>query len=416
MARRPTKPEGGAFEPLPLWDQAQQTWQWAWELHWAGYGTVFALLALYALWSLLQLVRNSRRRRKPLLSLAISSLLFVFGTSRALFLFINPYESQQCFLPTDCPVMLTRILFGIALPCITASFSLIQLVFLQLSKLKLYPEKLQNAKFVTCLVAFHFVLALFTEVMITLYVDWSLLNIVCQSFSITLSLILSGSFIYSGKLILKSIRETQLSLSQLGNQTNQERRLKVSKLVKITFIAVFVGFVSCALQLYSIFALYQLHKDDKGAIPKPWPWYIFQSLYRAVDLVAGGILVYVGSRQNSRRPSNVRRFFRGHQLTRRITRKKTVKYLPQKIANSVRGVQLNDTEAEVFTLHCLQSESTTSLQTPNLSNGCFSSSRLGFESRPGSNTNGLGIPLATGPTPLAIGPTPPAMKPTPQAI
>lgn len=115
-----------AFEPLPHWDQAKETWQWTWDLHWAGLGSMFALLALYALWSLIDLA-GRKYRRKPLLAMTISSLLFTFGCTRALFLFINPYESEQCFLPTDCPVALTRTLFGIALPCITASFFLVHL-------------------------------------------------------------------------------------------------------------------------------------------------------------------------------------------------------------------------------------------------------------------------------------------------
>ncbi|RMX41630.1 hypothetical protein pdam_00008878 [Pocillopora damicornis] len=134
-----------AFEPLPKWDQAKETWQWVWDLHWAGFGSLFALIALYALWSLINLAKR-KHRRKPLLAMAISSLLFLFGSSRAAFFFINPYESKECFLPTSCPVILTRTLFGIALPCITASFFLVHLAFLQLSKLTLYPEKLQSVK------------------------------------------------------------------------------------------------------------------------------------------------------------------------------------------------------------------------------------------------------------------------------
>ena len=286
-------------EPLPEWDHAQETWKWTWILHWAGFGAVFALLALYALWSVIKLAAASKKhRRKPLLALAINSLLFVFGTSRAMYLFINPYESQQCFLPTYCPVILARILFGIALPCITASFSLIHLAFLQLSKLKLYPERLQSSACLACIIAFQFGLSLFTEIMITMYANWKMLNIFCQAFFIALGLILSGSFIYSGRIILKSVRETRLSIRQLGNLSDRTRRRKVSKLVKITYITVIVGFTSCAMQLYSLIVVYNFYSaGDRGVVPEPWPWLVFQSLSRIVEIVAGCTMAYVSPKQ-----------------------------------------------------------------------------------------------------------------------
>jgi len=290
-----------AFEPLPHWDQAKETWQWTWDLHWAGLGSMFALLALYALWSLIDLA-GRKYRRKPLLAMTISSLLFTFGCTRALFLFINPYESEQCFLPTDCPVALTRTLFGIALPCITASFFLVHLAFLQLSKLKLYPEKLQSVKFVACVVAFHFSLALVTEVMISLYADWRTFVIICDTFFMVLSLILSGSFIYSGRIILKSVQESHSSVRRFGDLNTVYAHMpapNVAKLVKITYTTVFLGFASVVLQLYSIFVVRNMFSKDGAVIPKPWPWLIFESSFRLVELGLGCTMAYVNPRQVS---------------------------------------------------------------------------------------------------------------------
>jgi hypothetical protein len=66
----------------------------------------------------------------------VNSMVFVLGLSRALFLFTNPYESPQCHVLSVCPVILTRIIFGLGLPCLTAAFSFIQLVFLQVINLR----------------------------------------------------------------------------------------------------------------------------------------------------------------------------------------------------------------------------------------------------------------------------------------
>lgn len=302
-----------AFEPLPQWDQAKETWQWTWDLHWAGLGAMFALLALYALWSLIDLA-GKKYRRKPLLAITISSLLLMFASTRAAFFFINPYESEQCFLSTDCPVALTRALFGIALPCITSSFFLVHLVFLQLSKLKLYPEKLQSVKFVASVIVFHFSLATVTQVMIALYADWKVFTIICETFFILLSLILSISFIYSGRIILKSVHESRSSVRHFGDQnTIHTPAPNVAKLVKITYITVFLGLLSVVLQLYSILVVHNMYSTDSVVIPKPWPWLIFQSLFRLVELGLACTMAYVNPRQVSyKRKSQSGDFFRKH--------------------------------------------------------------------------------------------------------
>ena len=298
----------GIAEPLPEWDLALQTWGWGWELHWIGFGMLFLLLALHALISLFEISGKKSRMNRGRLGMAVTSLLFTFGLTRALFFFINPYESVQCNLFPECPVVLTRILFAIALPCITASFSLVHLVFLQMTKLKLYPEKLQSGLFLFCIIAFHFSLALLAEVLVSLFASWKALSIICQGFYIAFNLILSASFIYSGTKIVRHVQQNHSHVSRLGNVSKSSKQMKgaperrpyranISKLVKITYIVVILGFTSCVLQLYSIFAVYDMYSGESRRPPKPWPWFIFQSLYRAVELVAGCTLAYVTPRQ-----------------------------------------------------------------------------------------------------------------------
>ena len=301
-----------AFEPLPHWDHAKETWQWTWDLHWAGLGSMFALLALYALWSLIDLA-GKKYRRKPLLAITISSLLLTFASTRAAFFFINPYESEQCFLPTDCPMVLTRVLFGIALPCITSSFFLVHLAFLQLSKLRLYPEKLQSVKFVACVIVFHFSLASVTQVMIALHADWRAFTITCETFFIVLSLILSVSFIYSGRVILKSVHDSRSSVRRYGDlNTIHIPAPNVAKLVKITYITVFLGLVCVVLQLYSILVVHNMYSKDSLVIPKPWPWLIFQTLFRLVEFGLACTMAYVNPRQVSHRRKSQSSFFLRH--------------------------------------------------------------------------------------------------------
>ena len=311
----PTGDSPADAEPIPEWGPALQTWQWAWDLHWIGFGVLFTIFAVYSLISLIEIASTKRKTKRGHLAMVVASLLLILGLTRALFLFINPYESEQCNILPSCPVVLSRILFGIALPCITASFSLIHLAFLQVTKLKLYPEKLQSTKFLSCVIAFHFGLALITEVMISLFADMKILSIVCQSFFIVFNFALSVSFIYSGTKIVTYVTRNHTHVNRLGEASMRARETKdtknagklstrryrpnVSKLVKITYFTVFLGFAGCALQLYSIFGVHNMYKDEEMSPPEPWPWLIFQSLYRAVELAAGCTLAYVGSRQVS---------------------------------------------------------------------------------------------------------------------
>ncbi|XP_078361068.1 uncharacterized protein LOC144645377 [Oculina patagonica] len=318
----PASPSGKspvAAEPIPEWGPALETWQWAWDLHWIGFGTLFALFAVYSLITLIDVVNIKRRTKRGHLTLVITSLLLVLGLTRALFFFINPYESEQCNLLPVCPMILTRILFGIALPCITASFSLVHLAFLQVMKLKLYPEKLQSGRFLSGVILFHFSLAFFTEIMVSLFASWKTLSIICQSFYIVFNFVLSVSFIYSGTKIVTYVQRNHTRISRLGQtslrardsdgQTNpRPYRPNVSKLVKITYITVFLGFISCALQLYSIIGVHNMYLDEVKT-PQPWPWLVFQSLYRVVEFAAGCTLAYVAPRQvGSKRHLSMRCF------------------------------------------------------------------------------------------------------------
>lgn len=313
-----------AAEPVPEWGPALKTWQWAWEMHWIGFGILFTLLAVYSLITMIEIIIIKRRTKRGHLALVIASLLFIFGLTRGLFLLVNPYESEQCNLLPVCPVILTRILFGIALPCITASFSLVHLAFLQVMKLKLYPEKLQSGRFLSAVIIFHFSLTFFAEVMVSLFASWKALVIICQSFYIMLNLILSVSFLYSGTKIVKYVQKNNTHVSRLGQASQRGRatssrpyRPNVSKLVKITYITVFLGIASCALQLYSIIHVYNMYKDEGMKTPEPWPWLAFQTIHRAIEIAAGCTLAYVAARQVSRRLHLFMRCFTSVQKPRK---------------------------------------------------------------------------------------------------
>lgn len=304
------EPHGPAAEPIPEWSDATSVWSWGWDIHWLGFGCLYLLMALYAAWSVVAIARETKRRRR-VLSIFINCLLFIFGLSRGLYLFINPYESPQCHVMSTCPILLSRLLFAVGLPCLTAAFSFIHLLFVKVIKLKVYPRKLQSWKFLLLIVTFHFMLAFFIESIVYIYADWKALSLVCQVFYIAFSIVLSTSFLYTGGKIIKHVHRSASRISHMGsrsigriplNTASAQRRIRpytpnVSKLVKITYITASLGFACCALQLYSIFGIYNMYRSAGITRPKPIPWLVFQSIFRLVELAAAITMAYVSPKQ-----------------------------------------------------------------------------------------------------------------------
>jgi hypothetical protein len=140
------------------------------------------------------------------------------------------------------------------------------------------------------------------------YADWRALSLVCQIFFIVFSVVLSTSFIYTGRKIIKHVNLSALHISRMGSRSVRTRKRdstkapkpytpNVSKLVKITYFTAGLGLVSCTLQLYSIFFVYDMYSSQRRKDPEPWPWLIFQTLYRIVELLAGITMAYVSPRQ-----------------------------------------------------------------------------------------------------------------------
>ena len=142
-------------EPGPDWPVAKKIWGLAWGMHWIGFGTLFGLLAVYSFLALGIANHRNGFCRKPLF-IAINSLLFVFGASRSVYLLLDPYESRQNGV--EDPKWLTLLLYGIAFPCLTSSFCFIYLAFLEVTKLKVGPRRLQNVKFLSAIIVVHFII------------------------------------------------------------------------------------------------------------------------------------------------------------------------------------------------------------------------------------------------------------------
>ena len=281
-----------AAEPGPDWPVAKKLWGIAWEFHWAGLGTLFSILAVRSFLVLAQVRTRQGFGRKPLF-IAINSLLFTLGATRALFLFLDPYSSAENGI--GIPPWISTLVFGITYPCLTSSFCLIHLAFIEVAKIQLGSKRLQDVRFLGGIIGIHFAIVITAETTTALKPDFASLLIICQSFFILWGLILSASFIYSGlKVINQASRvQKQIESIELGNSTirrTSKRPRKTSKVAKVTLVTSVLGFVCCGLQIYSMFGVYGLY--SKVVNPSPWPWWVFQTCFRLVEFVMACTLAY----------------------------------------------------------------------------------------------------------------------------
>lgn len=282
---------GAVAEPGPNWEEAKKIWGVAWGIHWIGFGVLFGLLAVHSFIALVFVNRRKGFCRKPLF-IAINSLLFVLGVTRAVYLLLDPYESRQNGVKD--PEWMTLLLFGIAYPCLTSSFCLIHLTFLEVTYLKIGPSKLQNVKFISTIIAVHFVIVFTAESVPSVKPELRVLLIVCQSFFILWGLILSGSFIYSGWKVISYVERVQQQLGSIeknGIQRNSpKQKSRTTKVARVTLVTSVLGAVVCFMQFYSMISLYALYSYVTD--PEPWSWLAFQSCFRLVELAMACTIAY----------------------------------------------------------------------------------------------------------------------------
>ena len=113
-----TSPTYPRPEPRPDWPTATRHWSWTWQLHTYGFAALFLLLAAYVLLVAWHIRRRLRVQRHVI---ALVAILLLLCSSRSLYLLLDPYESRR-----SVPVPLERVLYGVVFPCLTSSFSLVQ--------------------------------------------------------------------------------------------------------------------------------------------------------------------------------------------------------------------------------------------------------------------------------------------------
>ena len=291
-------------EPVPEWPAAKDVWKGAWELHYIGFGLLFLMIAV---WSILALIRarNTQLLVTRRFCYAVNCLLIVFGITRALALFLYPYELVDNAGGT--PVVLERLLFGIGFPCLIAGFTLIHYAFLEAAKVTFAKRKIQKLRFILGVIAIHVTLVLTAEIITSYVENTSVLVIICMLYFVICALAVSASVFYSGFHVIKESKTHRRTLKRIsvrsgavsngskkGTTKYSNKESNTNKVARVTMVTACLGVACAAVQIYAMAEVFKVRA--RGAeIPEPWPWWSYVTIFRLIELGLAGTMAYTVS-------------------------------------------------------------------------------------------------------------------------
>ncbi|XP_057313159.1 uncharacterized protein LOC130654566 [Hydractinia symbiolongicarpus] len=305
----PFTPSDLSPEPEPDFEIAKEVWGDAWPVHFYLFGAIFSLLLLYNINSLLGLYfKTARTIRRRNVFIAINWLLLWFNFSSATHLLIDPYESNEYF-NSNLVRKSFFIIHGLRMPCLTASFSLVFISLLETTKLNLYSPRLQDRRYISTLIAIHFITSLTIHLYLVFEPSKFRILIICNVYFILFGTILAVLSAYACYRIIMYIRTSNTNLRDMITPSTsrmamldmesdlRKSRTSIQKLLdydpsmsifadkSLERLLILITIISgSGLVLFSavVYSL-RLLLDNQGDGLLPWPWYIYQTTARCAE-------------------------------------------------------------------------------------------------------------------------------------
>ncbi|KAJ7339509.1 hypothetical protein OS493_005907 [Desmophyllum pertusum] len=278
------EPEKSWPEPEPEWSKALTKWQDAWPLHTYGFAAVFTIIALIPPFELLRMHVDKTRMTALKSSLLIT--IFIFSSTRALALFVDPYGSTKRFY-----MIVTQLLFSLGHPCIISALSLLLLVLIDTTKMNIAPPKFQRVRFIVPVVIFHVTLVIVTDFVVVYFFEAKVLLLICQIYFLSLGILLAVGYVRVGWKIRTNIKANINNKSAVDNSM---RRLQYL----ITACAVASASIS-ALTIYAAAGVFGVYSDVRYV--KAWPWWIFQTCNRLLETTICIVILLMNTKASTKR-------------------------------------------------------------------------------------------------------------------
>lgn len=267
-------------EPGPRWDEAYETWQWAWELHVYLYATSFLVIGLYAGYYVIANVYDGLQGKYLCLSLNI--MVALFGFTRAFSMFLDPYHQGNIIHNTA----VMRVIWSISGPCLTASDCLMILALIETAKVSIAPPKLQKPSVNAAIISFHFILVITTDCVVSDYVEAKAMLMFCQLFFVTW-----GSVLGTANFFLAYKLDKQL----FSHKNPKEKADKIY--ISLIYASGAANVLLCGIILYSAFGVFGVYSDVQFV--DAWSWWTLQALSRFSEILAC-VLIFTLSAKRAR--------------------------------------------------------------------------------------------------------------------
>ena len=192
-------------EPSPNWLEAIKEWNWLWEVHVYGFGTIFALIALFAVLYLIYSRKTTFSRHRVHLAVMNTALL-IAGFFRALILFWDPYASSSD--TTDLQLLVCIISWGISTACITSSFSIMLLIFLETTKISLGPARLKNLPCLVSITISNIVYLIISDLVVWFHPQAKVMIFICHVAFAIWGLTVSIGYLVAGIRMWRNLKSS----------------------------------------------------------------------------------------------------------------------------------------------------------------------------------------------------------------
>lgn len=274
-------------EPFPEWTEAIKKWEWMWSAHVYGFGSLFALLTLYASSSLYRFRKAIFARQKVHLRV-MSFTLMAAGLGRSLVLFWDPYTSSESSSAIQNLVVLTS--WGIATACMTSAFSIMLLIFLETTQTKLGPPKLRNLPLLVSITVANIVYLILSDLVVWFYRKAKVMIFVCH-----VTLAIWGLAIFVGYFVASVRMWRNLgSTLQSCNSNNQYSIRDVKKLKRLfVFMSVASIFGVCNFSVSLYVSIGEFGVFTTNSYAKSWPWFAIQTAMRTMELLLSALVFLI---------------------------------------------------------------------------------------------------------------------------
>lgn len=274
-------------EPFPEWTEAIEKWGWMWAAHIYGFGSLFALLTLYAFSSLYRFRKAIFARQKVHLRVMCFTLMAA-GFGRSLVLFWDPYTSSESTSAIQNLVVLTS--WGIATACMTSAFSIMLLIFLETTKTRLGPPKLRNVPVLVSITFSNIVYLTVSDLIVWFYPKAKVMIFICHVTFAIWGLAISGGCFVAGFKMWRNLRSTLQTHTSMDQCSLRDVK-KLKRLFVFMSTASIFGVFIFSVSLYTSIGEFGVFSGKSYA--KSWPWFAMQTTMRMMELLLSTLIFLI---------------------------------------------------------------------------------------------------------------------------